>query len=101
MTIPLQAHLLPAQRYQLGHAQAMAVGEQDRGRIAVAMPAHAPGGLDQGVHLGRGQMFARPPVLPPTGRLDPGWDPLARVRELTPALRYPPVVPAGTRRHRR
>ena len=55
----VEVDLIPAQVHQLAHPQAMAIGDQDHGGIAVA-PAVALGGLDQLLDLGLGQVLAGP-----------------------------------------
>jgi len=40
-----QVHLIPAQGYDLGHSQAVTVGQQDQGGTPVTMPADLPGGI--------------------------------------------------------
>jgi hypothetical protein len=51
---------VPAQGDELGDAQAVPVGEEDHGGVAVAVaPAAAGRGLDQALDLGRGQELAR------------------------------------------
>ena len=49
--------LVPAQVHQFGSAQAVPVGHQDHGGVAVA-PAVSLGGLHQPLDLGLGQVFA-------------------------------------------
>ena len=49
---------VPAQRHQLGRPQPVPVGDQHHGGIAVAV-AVLPGGSDQAIDLGIGQVLAR------------------------------------------
>ena len=49
---------IPAQRDQLGRPQAVPIGDQHHGGVAVAM-AVLPGGSDQAIDLGVGQVLAR------------------------------------------
>ena len=39
----LKVDLVPAQRHQLAHPEPVAVGEEDEGRIPVAVPADSAG----------------------------------------------------------
>ena len=50
---------VPPQRDQLRRAQAVTVGKQDQGGVAVAVAIGAGGG-DQLLDLSLGQVFARP-----------------------------------------
>ena len=50
---------IPPQRHQLGRPQAVPVGEQDHGGVAVAV-AIEPGRRDQPGDLSVGQVLARP-----------------------------------------
>jgi hypothetical protein len=52
---------VPAQGHQLDRTQAMPVGEQHHGGVAMAV-AVGPGGFDEAVDFGVGQVFARPHV---------------------------------------
>ena len=51
--------LIPTQVYKLGRSQAVAEGDKDHGGIPVT-PAIGPGGIDQPVDLGTGQVLPRP-----------------------------------------
>ena len=53
----VELDLIPAQVHQLGRPQAMPVGHQDHGGVAVAI-AVVFGGLHQPLDLGLGQVFA-------------------------------------------
>ena len=51
--------LIPTQVYKLGRPQAVAEGDEDHGGIPVT-PAIGPGGIDQLIDLGAGQVLPRP-----------------------------------------
>ncbi len=53
-------HLMPLQIAHLGRPQAVPVGDQDHGGIAVPVPAAFPRRSHQGLDLGRRQILARP-----------------------------------------
>ena len=68
---------VPAQGGELAHPQAVAVGDQDHGGVAVAVAAGPrSGGGDQPFDLGRGEVLAWPPggVLEPARRDIPIYD---------------------------
>ena len=52
-----EVHLIPTQVDQLGRSQAVPVGHEDHGRVAVA-PAVALGNLDEPLDLGLGEVLA-------------------------------------------
>ena len=49
----LQVEHVPAHGHELGRPQAVTVGEEDHGGVAMAVPAALAGGLDQPVDLVR------------------------------------------------
>lgn len=53
-----QVDLVPAQRHQLRHAQAVAVGQQDHGRVAVAVPSPRLGRPHQLLHFACSEVLA-------------------------------------------
>jgi hypothetical protein len=57
----LEVDLVPAQRHQLAHPKPVAVGDEDQGRISVAIPANSAGGLDELIDLLRRQVLPGPP----------------------------------------
>lgn len=72
MDLPMgEVDRIPAQRDQLNRAQAMPVGEQHHGGVAMPVSVVARR-LDHLLNLGPGQVFARPGVgiRPSSGRLN-------------------------------
>src|SRR5215218_8834414 len=58
---------VPAQADELGDAQAVPVGDQDHGAVAVGVAAETiAAGLAQALHLGTGQELARTQLIVPT-----------------------------------
>jgi hypothetical protein len=43
----LEVHLLPAQGHQFRHAEPVAIGEEQQGRVPVPMPSEPTGGGDE------------------------------------------------------
>ena len=80
---------VPAQRHKLNRTQAMPVGDRHHGGVAMAV-AVGPGGSDEAVYFGVGQVFTRPhlgivyPFGRPAVRLDcpnnSGWRDQRQVR---------------------
>jgi hypothetical protein len=50
--------LLPAQRAQLGRSQSVPEGQEDHGRIPMAVPVSAGGGFHQPLDLSFGEVLA-------------------------------------------
>ena len=53
---------IPGQFAEFAGAQPMAVGDQDRGRVAVAVPGMLAGGILEAVDFLRGQIFSLPQI---------------------------------------
>ena len=83
----MKMHLVPAQVAQLRRPQAVPVGDQDHGGVAVAV-AVGLGGLDQLLDLGLGQMLARAQlgIRLPQRRLPLWCDLLTEKRTTAPML---------------
>src|ERR1700722_7567048 len=66
-----QVNLVPAQRRKLAHAERMAVGDQNHGGVAMAVPPNALSGPDQLLDLGWRQKFPAPTISIPrfSGRI--------------------------------
>ncbi len=54
----LEADLVPAERDELAHAQAVAVGNHDHRRVALAVTTELAGSRDELLDLGGGQVLA-------------------------------------------
>jgi hypothetical protein len=57
----MEVYLVPPQVHQFGRAEAMAIGQQDHGRVAVAVPI-ALGRFSQPRDFGIGQILPGPAI---------------------------------------
>lgn len=58
----LKIYLVPAQRHQFRHPQAMPVCEEDQGRVPMAVPPPRLGRAHEFFHLALGEVFPAPAV---------------------------------------
>src|SRR5271154_6453440 len=57
--VPVEVDLVPTEVYQLTNPEAVAIGHQDHGGVALAVSV-PPGGLGQALDLSIGQILPRP-----------------------------------------
>jgi hypothetical protein len=69
----LEVYLVPPQVHQFGRAEAMAIGQQDHGRVAVAVPIVFLDGRQHLIDFSLQEVLARPDFLiGPPARLGAG-----------------------------